>query len=104
MTSLFYKLDFTNWLSTNWFLTQILTFRCEESVILFRFRYFDPSLSLENRTKVFEAICVTHHRARVNKTPAMHRDNFRFQLKEEIEHLTPPRTQLTSDIMSKFQI
>ena len=31
----------------------ILTFRCEDSIILFRFRYFDPGLSLEIRSKVF---------------------------------------------------
>ena len=38
----------------------IMTLRCEDSVILFRFPYFAPSLSLEFRPKVFDPIRGTH--------------------------------------------
>ena len=40
--------------------SQNLTFRCEDSIIFFRFRYFDPSLSLEIRPNVFFPFHVTH--------------------------------------------
>ena len=37
----------------------ILTFQCADSIFLFRFQYFDPSLSLETRPKVSDPIRVT---------------------------------------------
>ena len=37
----------------------ILTFQCEDSIILFRFGYFDPSLSHDIRPKVSDPIRVT---------------------------------------------
>ena len=38
-------------------LSQVSTFRCDD-LIIFLFRYFDPSLSVEIRTKVFDPIRV----------------------------------------------
>ena len=50
--------------------SQNLTFRREDSIILFRFRYFNPSLSLEFRPKFFDPIRVTHGRLPTSAAPS----------------------------------